>query len=155
MTTTYASERVTVGEFLVTNWTDCPIAFPNDDLVGFPVVDGQPSLPQPTGNRADPARFLRVDFDYQSAEQITFGGDVEIRGVVEVALFVERGVGDGKLRAMGDALAALFRNAAIADTDGIQFMEPTFDAAGVGDEEDWFLQVCRIPFVRFKDANVS
>lgn len=154
MTTTYSSERERVGTLLATYWNDCLVAGPNDDLSAFPVgEDEHPQLPQPTNDPSNPARFLAWEFDYDDASQITFGGDVQVEGRVVFTACVERGVGDAKLRAMVEALAAIFRDSATADGSGIQFFEGKPGTPGVLELDDaWYGQTLEIPFTRFRNA---
>lgn len=148
--TTYAFEREHVGNVLTAGWqdTDAPINWPNDELAGFPTdADGNHTLPTPTGDRTDPARWLSVEFDYRAVTRASFDGDVQIDGVLMIGVHVEIGVGDGKLRQMVDDLVAIFED---ADTDGLQFLEPQPELPEyIGD--DWYTRQLSIPFVRFQN----
>ena len=157
MTTTYTTERQTVGDLLVANWTDCLIVWPNDDLSAFPLnAEGAHALPEPTSDATNPARFLLLEFDYLGAEQITFDGDVQVDGILRFVVCTERGVGDAKARAMSDSLAGIFRAAETADSDGIQFLEPDPGSPGVLElDGEWFGIPLAVPFVRFQNATVS
>lgn len=151
MSTSYAFERQHVGEVLTETWDDpaCPINWPNDNLAEFPVdADGNHTLPTPTGDRTNPARWLSVEFDYTTTTLATFDLDVRIDGVLMIGVFVEQGVGDGKLRQLIDRLVDIFAD---ADTDGLQFLPPQPELPEYPDN-DWYSRQLSIPFVRFQNS---
>lgn len=150
MSTNYAFEREHVGRVLSEAWDSsaCPINWPNDELAEFPTDEaGNHTLPTPTGDRTNPARWLSVEFDYRATTRASFDGDVQVDGVLMIGVFVELGCGDGKLRELIDQLVDIIHD---ADTDGLQFLEPQPELPEYI-AEDWYSRQLSIPFVRFQN----
>ncbi len=146
--TSYATEREHVGQILSAAWSDCPINWPNDELAEFPTdADGNHTLPTPTGDRTNPARWLEVEFDYTAITRASFDADVQFDGVLIIGVWVEAGVGDGKLRSMIDDLVAIIHD---GDGPGIQFFEPQPELPEY-EGRDWYGRQLSIPFVRFQN----
>lgn len=142
MTTTYATERNTVGGLFAT-WTDCPVLGPNEPDSQLPGGE----LPKPTNDRTNPARWIDYDFTYNVAEQIVFSGGARVDGYVAVSVWMEGGVGDSKLRSMRESLRTLFL---AGDATGLQFFEPIAEPPTV--EGDWYVSLLLVPFTRITDA---
>lgn len=146
MATTFATERSHIAGILVAGWTDSYVNFPNDELAELP---GR-QLPTPTGDRTAPARWLNVEINSDFTEQVAFSGADRIDGTVLIEICVEAGVGDGKQRAMLDALIALFN---AGDGNGVQFLTPNPGKPYYSpDPGDWYIRPLEIPFVRFTDS---
>ena len=142
MTTTYATERNTVGALFAT-WTDCPVLGPNEPDSQLPGGE----LPKPTNDRTNPARWIDYDFTYNFAEQQDMAGGARIDGYVAVSIWMEAGVGDSKLRSMRESLRTLFL---AGDVTGLQFFEPITEPPTL--EGDWYVSLLLVPFTRFTDA---
>ena len=77
----------------------------------------------------------------------SFDADVQFDGVLIIGVWVEAGVGDGKLRSMIDDLVAIIHN---GDGPGIQFFEPQPELPEY-EGRDWYGRQLSIPFVRFQN----
>ncbi len=129
----YADERELLGDLLA-GWTDCPIEWPNADF----------EPPAPLSNAGTPATWISVEIDENAAELADMAGGQQISASVVLKIYQQRRTGDAAIRAIADALAAIFDT---ADPEGLQFLAPTL---GAGErDDDWYGRDLRVPFIRF------
>lgn len=136
MSAPYVADRLVIGSLLSANWTGTPVWWPNERFVA----------PEPAGNPASPAAYLAFEIAYDSAEQITLGGDYEVRGRAELGVWVEKGCGDAILRGYIDSLYSIF---AAVNSPGIFFFEPLLGDAETEPEWDWYGRLVSVPFAHF------
>lgn len=132
----HESHRSTVSALLDASWSLSSIFWPNDSF--------DPPAPEP--DRSEPARYLALGIEVESAERATFGGTVETQGRVVGWAWVEKDAGDGPAREMVDAIVGIFED---VESSGISFHtviagEP--EVAG-----DWYGIPFLVPFTEYRE----
>lgn len=130
----YVAERVAFGTILSSNWTACPIEWPNTKY----------TRPGPSVPPAGPNRYLAWDRSYTDAQWITMNRDGEVKGFVDHVIWQEGDTGDEGIDELRDELEAIY--AAVAP-GSITFLKPIPGNAYT--DGSWYGRHVAVPFVRF------
>ena len=111
--------------------------------------------PAPSGDRTDPAKWIRWLVTIVSSQQSTFGGTVRRDGRIEMHYHVQKDAGEAAATTDVETLVALFRLTTSQVASGVWLREPEPRYAGITPDGLWSLWIIAVPFVWLFEPGAS
>jgi hypothetical protein len=124
----YAAERQAIEQRFIAAWTETPIAWGNVD---FTPPDG--------------AAWVRLHIENGDSYQASLGSPVLVRhpGLIQIAIFVPAGTGEGQAASLADQASVVFRFSMFDD-----IVCRSASRHILPDQSGWHVSIVEIPFHR-------